>query len=194
MKEGIVVLSFTCLLLIAPGCAYIDQNLKVAPELSVSKSDLGHGKKIALRVVDEREDQTIGRRADGYGIRAAKISTDQDIVTILKDQFASGMHDQGFEPVGENDAKESLRVELRALSYDTAMGLWTGGNIGKSTIKIIANNSSGKTYEKSYRGQKEIRTVFVGSQETNSKVVNEALSEALNKVFEDKELWEFISQ
>lgn len=85
-------------------------------------------------------------------------------------------------------------TELRTLKYETAVGLWTGGNIGTAAIKVIATNPKGKTYEKSYRGQKEIRTAFVGSQETNAKVINGALNDVIAKIFEDKELMKFLAQ
>ena len=187
------VLLLGCIVLIF-GCGYIDQNLMVAPQVSVTKNNIGKGKKIALRIVDDRDDQLIGHRVGDYGMKGAKISTGQDLVEILRNSFVENLKNIGFEPVGENDDATILRVELRSLSYDTAMGLWTGGNIGKSIIKIVGTNSANKTYEKSYHGQKEIRTVFVGSQETNAKVVNEALAETLNKIFEDRDLWNFLVQ
>ncbi|MEW6101853.1 MAG: YajG family lipoprotein [Candidatus Omnitrophota bacterium] len=72
--------------------------------------------------------------------------------------------------------------------------MWTGGNIGKSTIKVIATNPAGKTYEKSYHGQKEIRTCFIGSQETNSQVVNCAFDAAIENIFKDDELMQFLAK
>ena len=176
------------------GCAYIDQNLRVEPQVTIMQENIGQGKKIALRVVDDREDSTIGRRANGYGMDSAKISTDQDLVELLKSSFIDGMRKKGFEPVGDNDSNVSLKVELRSLSYDTSTGLWTAGNIGKAALKILATKESNKTFEKTYRSQNEIRTAFIASQETNAKIINAALSDALNKVFSDNELWDFLIQ
>jgi len=176
------------------GCAYIDQNLRVEPQLTVLQSNVGNGKKVALRVVDDREKQLIGKRADGYGFAAAKISTEQDLAALLKNSFMEGMHKKGFEPVGDNDSNILLKVTLRSLSYDASRGLWTAGNIGEATVRIMASQVSGKTFEKTYRSQKEIRTAFIGSQETNAKVVNGALNDVLDKIFADEELWRFLAQ
>jgi uncharacterized lipoprotein YajG len=186
-------IAFMVLFFSLSGCAYIDQNLSVKPDLSFSSDNIGGGKKIALRVVDDRDDQLIGKRGVQY-MPGGKISTDQDLVEVLKNALSDGLRKKGFEPVGENDPSLSMKVELRSLAYTTAMGFWTGGNIGTAVIKIIATEPSGKTYEKTYRSQKEIRTAFVGSQETDAKVVNGALSEAINKIFEDKELLKFLAQ
>lgn len=174
------------------GCAYIDQNLKLEPQLAIAPSQVGAGTKIGLQVLDERSEQLVGKRMNGYGFATAKISNNQDLVGILTDSITKGLAKKGFLPVKKDDSSTSMRVELRVLQYDTAMGLWTGGNIGKATIKVVATSPLGKTYEKSYHGQKEIRTCFVGSQETNSKVVNCAFDSAIENIFKDDELINFL--
>lgn len=175
------------------GCAYIDQNLRVSPHLSVLESNIGQGTKVALRVLDDRSEQLIGRRG-ASGFELAKISTDQDLVELLRDTFIDGVRKKGFEVVGSDDSDARLRIELRSLSYKTVTGFWTVGNVGEAAVKVIASQSSGKTYEKTYRSQHEVRTAFIGSQETNAEVVNGALSDVLSKVFADAELWNFLVQ
>lgn len=181
------------LILSLGGCAYIDQNLRVTPQVSIAQENIGQGKKVALSVVDDRDEQLIGKRGIQF-FPGGKISTDQDLVEVIRDAFIEGLHNKGFELAGENESNLLVKAELRSLAYTTVMGLWTGGNVGIAVVKVIANQPSGKTYEKTYRSQKQIRSVFVGSQETNAKVVNQALADALNKVFEDKELLKFLAQ
>lgn len=182
------------LLISLSGCAYIDQNLRVDPRPTVYQSDMGKGKKVALRVLDDRDDEIIGKRGATQAFGAAKITTDQDLANLLRNVFTEGLQKKGFEPVGPTDSSLSVKVELRTLAYDTSMGLWTGGNIGKAAVKVIATRPSGETYENTYRNQGEVRTVWIGSQETNSKVVNEALDGALDKAFADSALWEFLAE
>ena len=176
------------------GCAYIDQNLQVTPQMSISSINVGQGQKIALRVVDDRDEELIGKRHDGYGLSGAKISTQQDLVTVVKTFISDGFSKKGFEVVAEGESGVFVKVELRTLGYENSTGLWTAGNIGKAVVKVNVTHPSGKSYEKSYRSQKEIRTAFVASQETNAKVINGALSDALNKIFEDDELLHFLAQ
>jgi len=133
------------------GCAYIDQNLKVDSEINIPSSEIGAGKEVGLSVLDDRSEQMIGRRVDGYGFKAAKITSSQDLAEILRKCVSYGLKKNGFVPVEKDGSPTSMRVELRALAYDTSMGLWTEGNIGESTIKVIAANPQGKTYEKTYR-------------------------------------------
>jgi len=193
MKAKLMIAALVLPVLFLTGCAYIDQNLRVTPQVSIAQENIGQGKKVALRVVDDRDEQLIGKRGLQY-FPGGKISTDQDLVEVIRDAFIKGLHDKGFELVGENESNLLVKAELRSLAYTTVMGLWTGGNVGTAVVKVIANQPSGKTYERTYRSQKQIRSFFVGSQETNTKVVNQALTDALNKVFEDKELLKFLAQ
>ncbi|MDD4899783.1 MAG: YajG family lipoprotein [Candidatus Omnitrophica bacterium] len=181
------------LILSLGGCAYIDQNLCIEPQLQVADANIGQGKKVVLKVIDDRDEQLIGKRGNQF-VPGGKISTKQDLAEILEKSMVDGLRKKGFDPVKNDELGNSLKVELRSLEYNTSMGLWTGGNIGTSVVKITATQPSGKNYEKTYRSQKEIRTAFVGSQETNAKVINGALANTLDKVFEDRELLDFLAE
>ena len=179
-----------CIFLIS-GCVYIDQNLRLTPDADITKENVGHDKKVALRVVDDRDEQLIGNR--GYYGFGAKITTEQDLEEILYDIIYKGLTQKGFIPVKIDESDTALKVELRVLEYKTAMGLWTGGNIGTAAVKAIVTLPSGKTYEKSYRGQKDVRTLWAATQETNARVVNGALTQVINSMFQDKELLKFLA-
>ena len=181
------ILGCLIITMLVAGCAYIDQNLQVAPTTNIATSSIGSGKPVELKVVDDRDQTIIGRRGSAYG-PAAKIQTNQDLAGLLREAVADGLRRKGFALAQTGSPASSMRVELRTLAYDASMGLWTAGNVGSAVVKVIATAPSGKTYEKSYRGQREIRTAFVGSQETNANVINDALSDALDQVFSDEEL------
>lgn len=113
---------------------------------------------------------------------------------LYTDAIQQGLRQKGFEPVPSRGGEPTvMRVEIRSLDYDVSAGLWTAGNHAKSSVKVVANNGD-QNYERMYRGQSEIRTAFVASQETNSKIINAAISEVLNRMFEDKELLEFLAR
>ncbi len=127
-------------------------------------------------------------------VAGAKITTSQDVVELFSNAIKQGLRQKGFEPIPFEDGRPTdLRVEIRTLDYDVSMGLWTGSNLAKASIKVLAHNA-GKTYEKVYRGQGEIRTMWVASQETNAKIINAAVSEVLNKMFADQELLAFLAR
>jgi uncharacterized lipoprotein YajG len=174
-------------------CAFIDQNVKITPSVEVAKSNIGNGRTVGIKVVDEREDSLIGKRGSAYG-DAAAIKTDQDMVELFSVEISRGFENKGFEPVPYlEEIPVYVKVEIRSVEYDTSMGLWTAGNMANSAIKVIAYNES-KNYEKMYRSQVEIRTAFVASQETNAKIINQAVSDVIEKMFQDEDLLSFLAK
>lgn len=189
MKRSLVIVAVASL----AGCTFIDQKVQIAPQMELAQVDIGHGKKVAMKVVDDREDSVIGKRGTGM-VQGAKITTDQDIPQLFTDAITDGLRKKGFIPAPFAESESpNLRVDIRSIEYDVSMGLWTGSNMGKASIKVLAKNGN-DTYEKVYRGQSEIRTAFVASQETNAKIINGAITEVLRKMFDDRELMDFIAR
>ena len=80
----------------------------------------------------------------------------------------------------------------RLLEYSTSQGFWTGGVHVKGALKAYASRAS-DNYERVYRSEKEERTVIVPTAESNENLINTALTELLNQVFEDTGLFKFLA-
>jgi uncharacterized lipoprotein YajG len=161
--------------------------------VNIASSNIGNGKEVALRVLDEREDSGIGKRGTGM-IQGARITTEEDIVQLFSDQITEGLKQNSFNVIPYSDqAPVILKVEIRNLDYDSSAGFWTIGNVAKSSLKVLVS-ANGKTYEKMYRSEEEIRTAFVASQKTNSKIINSSVSQVLGEMFADEELLKFLAQ
>lgn len=191
MKVRLVLVVFSLVCCIS-GCTYIDQKLTVNPDFSITGSNIGKNKEVALKVTDEREDSLVGDR--GYMYKGAKISSDQDMAQLFIDNITKGLQSFGFVVVPyDEQALDRLIVEIRAVKFEANMGFWTGGNTGTCSFKVKVINKE-DTFEKMYRGDNEIRTAFAASQETISKVVNEAVEEALTNMFKDQQLLDFLAK
>jgi uncharacterized lipoprotein len=174
-------------------CAFIPQKVTLAPELDIAGSSIGRGKNVALKVVDERADTCLGRRASGYG-PAAEIATDQDVCACVNEQIVEGLRRNEFNPVlYTKDAPRSLIVEIRLIEYTSSAGFATAGIHAKAALKAICRNNE-LTYEKMYRTESEQRKVFVPTAEENERLINEALSQVINKLFQDQELTSFLAK
>jgi hypothetical protein len=69
----------------------------------------------------------------------AKISIDQDLAMLIKEQLTAGLKEKGFKIVSyEPNAERTLSVELRSLEYNTSMGFWTGGVEVSGALKVDA--------------------------------------------------------
>ena len=190
MKKWIMLI---LILVTASGCGFIRQSLIIDPTLNFSVSNIGQDQKVALRVLDEREDTAIGNRFAGF-YRGGTITSKQDIDYLFKTWVSQGLERSGFaiEPY-KDEIPVKLVVEIRNIGYNTEVGLLTGGNNAECSLKVRAENND-KTYEKMYRGRQEIRTFFVASQETNAKILNAAVSQALTNMFADESLLRFLAE
>ena len=176
-------------LLLGSGCAFAPQTATLDPEVFVSASKIGEGKTIALRVLDERASEEIGRR----GIQMAKISIEQDLALLIEEKLTSGLQQKGFTVVEYDAAADrKLEVELRNLDYKTSMGFWTGGVHITGALKAEAV-AGARQYSEFYRTENEKRVIVNPTKEGNEKMINQGLSDLLGELFKDRKLFEFLA-
>ncbi len=180
-------------LFVLSGCAFIEQQATLRPQLTVAEGDVGRGTSIAVRIVDERPDRTLGHRGTAYG-KGAKIMTTQDVARVVHDQITDGLKRKRFVPIDyEPGTARALKVEIRLLEYSTSAGFFSGGIHTKATLKAVATNG-GKEYENFYRVDNEERIVIVPTAERNEELLNAALSEVLRQLFQDQQLLAFLAR
>ncbi len=189
MKRIVV---YICLLFLVSACAYTPQQatLEVTPE--IAKANIGAGKTVAVSVVDERLEKSLGHRGTAYG-KAAAITTDQDLTKVIREAFYKALTSKGFKPVSTlQKADKKLETELRHFEYSTSTGFWTGGIHVKGAMKVYASGSP--KYENMYRIEKEERVVLVPGAESNERILNEGLTMLVEKIFQDEALLNVLSR
>ncbi len=180
-------LLFFSLLLLFNACAFTPQKASLSPSIHVTERNIGNGVSVSVAVVDERSDSTLGHRGGGFG-KGAKITTDQNVADVVMGSIVEGLKRKGFNAnPTQGDSQRALKVEIRLIEYSTSAGMFTGGVHTKTTLKTIANND-GKFYENFYRVENEHRVAVVPSADVNERWINEALSEAIQKLLDDTEL------
>ena len=191
MKKAIPTIAIATLLV--SGCAFQQQQVMLQPELRALPSEMGQGKNVAIKIMDERPEKDFGHRGNVYG-KAAKITSNQDVATVIREKVADGLKRNGFQPEQwKEEATRTLKVEIRLIEYSTSVGFWSGGIHTKSTLKAIAN-SNGKQYENFYRGENEDRVFVVPFADENERYINDVVSLSLQKMFNDTELLMFLAR
>lgn len=181
---------------LASGCAVTPQTVVVEPTLEVAPSDIGKGYSVAVYVVDERTSTEIGNR--GMGMKGAAITTSNDMVSVFGDAIVQNMTKLGFDAKVVQSLAESeyeptvLRVDIRAIDYETSMGFWTGGIQVRGLLKATAARNE-RTYEKLYRVDDEKRVMVVPGADSNAEMINTAISALLQKLFDDLSLIKFLT-
>ena len=188
MQKLVMVL----MVLLLSGCAFKKQMVTLNPTVKVPASAVGSGVTVALKVVDERANTSLGHRGTAYGA-AAEIMTAQDVAALIQEKIRKGLEDQGYRVVaGGASADRQLSFELRDLTYSTSTGFWTGGIEIAGALKTVGKSGS-SSYEQLYRVDDKQRVVVVPTAETNAGWINTALSELLQKVFSDTALNQFLT-
>ncbi len=181
-----VMLSFLC------GCVFTPQQVTLRPVVTVAEANVGNDVELAVKVVDERPDRALGRRGSAL-MTGAQITTDQDVAGIIYEQLVEGLKKKGFNSVAyEENFPRRLKVEVRLIKYYTSTGFWTGGVHTSAALKAVAANSD-KVYENFYRVENEKRVVFVPGAKTNDRLINEVVSEVLQKLLSDQDLMAFLA-
>jgi uncharacterized lipoprotein len=187
------LLSVSILALMLGACAFVPESVHVNPTLSTKKSNIGHGKKVAVRVVDARSDTTLGGRASGYG-PAAKISLANKLGKAVKKTIYRGLRTKGFRPVPYYDgSRRKLVVRITGLQYKTRTGFWVGHVSVTGAIDANAN-VAGRSFERVYRAKANEGIMFTPSERSDVKHINAAISLMINKLINDKQLMHFLAR
>jgi uncharacterized lipoprotein YajG len=173
--------------ILSTACAFNPQTVSLDPSISVRKDNLGQGKEIYLSISDDRSSVSLGRRGAGYG-PAAEITTEKPLEEVVRSKISDGLKSRGFIVSNNDSLPLQLKIEIRELAYSTSQGFWTGGVHINGALKGLGKNGS-ESYEEMYRYNKEERVVVVPTAETNAEWINTALTETLNKLLNDEQLF-----
>lgn len=191
MTRLLKVFGVLAMVTMAAGCTFKHQAVKIQPTVDIAQSDLGKGRKVLVRVVDERPKTTLGTRgARGVG---ADMTVEGDVTRILKSSIEEGLLKQVFVLTQDTLEERQLRVELRNLDYDVIVGFWAGTLKVDTTLKGVCQHGSTRPYEGMHRGQFTESVQVVQGAAANNDYVSDSVSKAMNSLLADQELMRCLS-
>lgn len=191
-------ISLLFIIAMATGCAFTEQSVRIEPNVDVTRTNVGQGRSVSVYVVDERTSTDIGRRGTGV-MRGAVIKTENDVATVFSDSIIENMNTMGFEATTfdssatDQSVPQLLRVDIRAIDYETSMGFWTGGVHVRGAMKATATRGE-SSYDQLYRVDDEKRVMVVPGADSNAQMINTTTSALLQEMFNDFELFKFLSE
>ena len=174
------------------GCAYISQKAKLDPHPKITTQDTGHGAPVVVRVVDQRPSTRIGYR--GMDSKLGEITSEQDVAALVRKQIVSGLNAKGFN-AREFDGQPSsrlLRVEVNALEYTTAMDYLKGSVQTRAAFQVYFRKGD-SLFSHLYESEVKVASVEAPGAKKNDALINQALSENLEKILEDDGLLRFMA-
>ena len=177
---------------LSTGCAWVKQNATLKLDPVVTSSQVGKGVRVAVRVTDRRPSTTLGYR--GLDSKNASITTEQDVAGLFQEKVIEGLKKKGFDAVAfEGERGRVLNVEVRLIDYSTDMEFWKG--IVKVQAELAAVvPKDGTRFEQVYFAERTESTAEAPRAKTNERIINSAISGALQKLFDDPRLMAFLAE
>lgn len=177
------------------GCAS-PQYLQLSPERSADVPQVGSGQQVTVIAQDGRESDIIGNRAGG-GMSTAHITvSSHELIPRLQEEAERAVRDMGFSPTREQaQGRPSLTLELASLNYargDSGQPMVDEARL-EGVLRAIAQNK-GTTYTGTYTSRRTQGYAVRPGSDTNSRMLSDLLSDAMNRAFSDQELGRLLAR
>jgi uncharacterized lipoprotein YajG len=180
------------------GCAATSEYITPNPAVQQNVNSVGHGKRVAVNVVDERTEQDVGLRASDYGV--VRILLASNSMDAINDAASTALAARGFKPVNYDDYPHeatTLIITLTRLSDEVIPPVFgnaaAGSTLLNSTMQVRVVRA-GSTYQQSYRADLNVNLPFADSKERDQKIVSQVLSKNINRIFFDRNLMAFLAK
>lgn len=173
------------------GCAWVHQTAHLQLDPKIAPSNIGKDIFLTVKVVDKRPSSTIGHR--GLDSKNARISTEQDVTRLFRQKILEGLTHKGFQVTSyAGRPAPLLTVEIRQIEYTTDMDFWKGTVQAKAALRAICSKN-GVTFDRTYLSEQKKTAVEAPRAETNERLINNAISEVVQRLFEDDQLVRFLA-
>ncbi len=169
------------------GCSLKPQNLRIDPEVKVKEAQIGDGKIVGLRVSDSRPDKKLGEVGDPDR-KMVEVRVEEDPGPVIYDRVQLALIKLGFsvQPYSET-MDRTLDIQIRNLELKSVKKPLTFDTELRAEVAAHAVNSN-----EYYDRQFNVRTRRDGAappfEKDSTRLVNTALSQALEDLLADEEL------
>lgn len=167
------------------GCALSPQQLNPTPKITTQIMPVGNGQPIAVRVVDGRSSPALGTRGGLYADTSTISVPSNTLQPKLQAEVEAGVRLLGFTPNVNAYNAPQMTVTLTRLSYQSPKeGLYvTEATIG-AELRVDVRNG-GRSHSSRYSATLNQGFGMAPNEETNTRLVSDVLTDALNRAFSD---------
>ncbi|MWJ27731.1 hypothetical protein GPM19_05830 [Halomonas sp. ZH2S] len=171
------------------GCAS-PHYLQLSPQRSASVPQVGQGQKVTVIAQDGRDSDIIGNRT-GSGMSSAHITvSSHELIPHLQKEAERAVRDMGFTPTQEPaEGRPRLVLVLDNLAYvhgDSGQALIDEARL-EAVFRAEASHQ-GTTYIGTYTSRRTQGYAIKPDRDSNTRMLNDLLSDGLDRVFGDPEL------
>jgi len=192
MKELLTILTLGISL--SSCVSYNQEMLNLNLSIAQKYSDNGKNKTVELSVLDGRKDKDlIGTKRLGENLIAIKPS--QDLIGVIQNKISRDLEQNGFLVATQNTtlANTLLEVKILTFNYNGYREFLVGSSKIEILLKITAQDKVGGTkYSTTQSFSLDKNHFIVPLITTDEKTINNALQEALDGIFTNQKLLEFL--
>ncbi|AZM95333.1 YajG family lipoprotein [Vreelandella venusta] len=172
------------------------QYLQLSPERSASVPQTGSGQQVTVIATDARESEVIGTRSGGNMSTAQITVSSHELIPQLQAEAERAVRDMGFTPTRDAaQGRPSITLELAGLNYakgGSGQPLIDEARI-EGVFRAIAQNK-GTTYTGTYTSRRTQGYAIKPGEDANARMLNDLLSDGLNRAFSDPELGRLLAR
>lgn len=182
LAGAVIILGF-----MVQGCTLKPQYLQIDPPVKVKSAQVGSGKTVGLRVSDERASKKLGEVGDPDR-KMVDVFVEEDPSPAIYKRVEQALTRMGFKVQPYTESMDStlaitinnleLQSEKQPLTFDTEL---------RAEVAAHAVNSS-STYDRQFNVRTRRNGAAPPYRKDSAKLVNTALSQALEDLLSDEQL------
>ncbi|PMR73891.1 YajG family lipoprotein [Billgrantia endophytica] len=176
------------------GCAS-PHYLQLNPQRSADVPSTGSGQSITVMAVDDRDGEVIGTRT-GSAMSTATITVSaHELIPHLQREAERAVSDMGFSPTTQAaDGQPSLTLTLLHLGYERGESRPVIDEARLEAVLEARVVNRGNTYTGTYTSRRTQSFAVRPDRDTNTRMLNDLLSDALDRAFRDPELGQLLAR
>lgn len=176
------------------GCAS-PHYLQLDPRRTADVPATGNGREITVTAVDGRDSEVIGTRS-GSAMSTATITVSaHELAPKLQAEAERAVREMGFRPTTqEAEGRPSLTLTLDHLGYERGESRPVIDEARLEAVFIAEAINGGNTYTGTYTSRRTQSYALRPDKEANTRMVNELLSDGLDRAFRDPELGRLLAR
>lgn len=163
--------------------------LQPDPRRSADVPASGSGQLVTVFAVDGRDSEVVGTRT-GSAMSTSFISVDQQqLLPRLQAEAERAVRDMGFNPTTERaPGRPSLTLTLEHLGYERGQSRPIIDEARLEAVFVAEASNGGNAYTGTYTSRRTQSYAVRPGQAANARMINDLLSDGLNRAFRDPEL------
>jgi uncharacterized lipoprotein YajG len=181
------------LLVLMQSCALSPQTVVVKPDVRVASMPIGRSRPVAVTTRDQRRDTSLGARGGLY--TSAELTTDERMVQSINQEVVTVLQSWDYAAVPAsmgNSGMPAFVVEVLSLDYQRPASTVAGDVTVKCRIAVRVEKGSAY-FEGEYSSRRTEQVPVMPTAEVNKRLVNETVSQALQRMFQDPKLQRFMA-